>query len=415
MATIKAPKGAGTWDEVTKKGKTYIRFRKTYDYERKEFTGRTKAEVLNKVKAYESNPAAHKNANYKKMYCSDFLAECNECFCKENRHLEPGTIAERVKTIERISETPLGKAQLGCVTQSLIERYLLSRVNQNIAKSTINKELGFLKRCFRRAVEIKALEENPAKNISSFTEEDVIKPTRHVTSLEEEDMFKLVREAKRINTETYRINGLPNTRVYGVNADIIVFLLFTGLRIGEALALKWQNVDLKNKQIHIVETLKEVPDETGKYRLVCGKTKTQSSIRWVSLTDYALNVLEEQKKRYQDIKPTDFVFRSESDKPVLYRNVNRTLRDMLKRSNCSTTDATVHSLRHTYGSFLLSKGIPVFNVSRLLGHSSIKTTEQVYAHLLQTGGQEAIKPLEAFNFNEKYDYSEDMEDFYEED
>lgn len=415
MANIKAPKGTGTWDEVTKKGKTYIRFRKTYDYERKEFTGRTKAEVLKKIKDYESNPISSKTTNYKKMYCSDFLTECNECFCKENRHLQQSTIDERVKTIEHIANNPLGKAQLGCVTQDLIEKYLFSRVQQKIAKSTINKELGFIKRCFRRAIELKALDENPACNIASLTEEEVIKATKKVTSLEEDDMFKLVREAKRINTDKYRINGLPNTKVYGVNADVVVFLLFTGLRVGEALALKWQNVDLAKKQIHIVETLKEVKDETGKYQLVCGKTKTESSIRFISLSSYALSVLEEQKKRYPNPKGTDFVFRSEADKPVLYRNVNRTLQDMLRRSKCSRTDATVHCLRHTYGSYLLSKGTPVFSVSRLLGHSSVQTTEKVYAHLLQSGSQEAIKPLEAFDFNETYDFEEDVEDFYEED
>ena len=415
MASISAPKGTGTWDEITKNGKTYIRFRKTYEYERKEFTGKTKADVLKKIKEYESNPHSQNGINYKKMYCSDFLTECNECFCKENRHLQASTIKEREKTIEHISNAPLGKAQLGCVTHDLIMKYLLSRINQRIAKSTINKELGFIKRCFKRAVELNIVRENPAKNISSFTEEEVIKPTKVITSLEEEDMFKLVRESKRINTEKYQINGKPNTRVYGVNADIVVFLLFTGLRVGEALALKWQNVDLKRKQIHIVETLKEVPDETGKYQLVCGKTKTQSSVRWISLSSYAINILKEQKDRFPNPKGTDFVFRSEANKPVLYRNVNRTLQDMLTRSNCSRTDVTVHCLRHTYGSYLLSKGTPVFNVSRLLGHSSTQTTERVYAHLLQTGNQEAIKPLESFDFNQSYNFDDDVKDVYEED
>lgn len=88
---------------------------------------------------------------------------------------------------------------------------------------------------------------------------------------------------------------------------------------------------------------------------------------------------------------------------------------MLRRSKCSRTDATVHSLRHTYGSYLLSKGTPVFSVSRLLGHASVQTTERVYAHLLQSGSLEAIQPLEAFDFNESYDFEEDVEDFYEED
>ena len=88
---------------------------------------------------------------------------------------------------------------------------------------------------------------------------------------------------------------------------------------------------------------------------------------------------------------------------------------MLTRSNCSRTDVTVHCLRHTYGSYLLSKGTPVFNVSRLLGHSSTQTTERVYAHLLQTGNQEAIKPLESFDFNQSYNFDDDVKDVYEED
>ena len=392
-------KGEGTWTTYEKKGHTYVRFRKTYNGERKEFSGRTKKEVLEKVKAFEQQPLTRSQRNTLKMPFSDYMKECNSYFSKKKRSLSPNTILERESLIEQIAKTPLGMEQLGCVNEDLITQYLYSQRDSYYAKSTLNKQLGFIKRCLNRAVEQKLLPENPAKEIPYFEEDEVLKATKEVKSLQLSDMMKLVEEAKRINTASHKINGEIGTPVYGVNADVIVFLLFTGLRIGEALALKWENVDLVKNQIHVESTLKEIhtPEGATKTALVCGKTKTKSSVRYVSLCPDAIQVLAKRKKANPKAQNTDFVFQTDEGTPVLRRNVTRTLKAMLVRSGCSNQDATPHVLRHTFGSYLISQGADLYSVSKLLGHSSIKMTESVYLELLNSANHKTVSLFDNLN------------------
>lgn len=389
-------KGEGSWSTFERKGHTYIRFRKTYNGERKEFSARTKKEVLEKVKAFEQQPLTRSQRDTLKMPFSDYMEECNDYFAKKKRSLSPNTIAERTTLIKQISTTALGMEQLGSINEDMITKYLYDQRDKYYAKSTLNRQLGFIKRCLGRAVEQKLLAENPAKEIPYFEEEEVLKETREVKSLQLSDMKKLVEESKRLNTASCKINGEVGTPVYGVNADVIIFLMFTGLRIGEALALKWSNVDLDLKQIHVVETLKEVrtPDDEVKTTIICGKTKTKSSVRYVSLCPDALAVLEKRKKLSPTAKSSDFVFQTEEGTPILRRNVNRTLKAMLVRSECSNQDATPHSLRHTFGSYLISQGADLYSVSKLLGHSSIKMTESVYLELLSSANQKTVSLFE---------------------
>lgn len=406
----KATKGEGSWSTYERKGFTYVRFRKTYNGERKEFSGRTRKEVLEKVKAFESRPLTRSQRETLKMPFSDYMTECNDYFTLKKRNLSNSTIYERKYLIEKISKTSLGMEQLGCVNEKLITQFLLSERNSMHAKSTLNKELAFIKRCLNRAVEQKLIETNPAQELTYFEEDEVLKKTKEVKSLELSDMKKLVEESKRINTASCKINGEVGTPVYGVNADVIVFLIFTGLRIGEALALQWRNVDFNKNQIYIEESLKEEhsTSELGsKTIVVCGRTKTKSSIRYVSLCKEARNVLQKMKEAHPNANDTDFVFQSDSGNPISRRNVTKTLRSMLVRSECSNQNASPHALRHTFGSYLISEGADLYSVSKLLGHSSIKMTEKVYLELLNSANQKTVGIFDNFNSNNEENIKKD--------
>ena len=189
-----------------------------------------------------------------------------------------------------------------------------------------------------------------------------------------------------------KINGDIGTRVYGVNADIVCFLLYSGLHIGECLALTWDDVIYENGEmdhLYISHSLKEEKDEEGKTILVRGTTKTQCSERVIFINDMIKEILLNQKKLYPYAEGEDFVFQTDEGTPIMYRNVNRTLRSMLTRAKCSNTNASVHALRHTFGSYLISQGASVYEVSKLLGHSSTRVTEEVYLDLLNNSNRKA--------------------------
>lgn len=377
--------GTGTWSTVTKKGITYYRFRKTYGNERKEFTGRTKKEVYDKIKAYEENPVLKTQQLWLKSTFYDFAYAC-ACKFAEIKRLPMAEPAEyQIRTLNRLKECKLGKTQLGSVTSSTLTAYLMELNDREYARRTINTDYGFVKRCLAYAVLKKIIKENPADEVAYLREEEAKKKARVVPALQTSDIEKLLKESTRVNTEEHTINGQPGTPVYGVNADVICFLLYTGLRINECLALTWQDVFTSNEGhtfIHVKHSLKEFKDENGKTVRQRGKTKTQGSIRSVSLNQEALNIINAQKKRNPNTEDTDFIFQTDEGTPIARRNVNRTLKTMMKRAKCSQI-VSVHSLRHSFGSFLVSNNADIYAVSKLLGHTSLKVTEQVYTELLQ--------------------------------
>ena len=92
-------------------------------------------------------------------------------------------------------------------------------------------------------------------------------------------------------------------------------------------------------------------------------------------------------------KPTDFVCLTKAGKPYEKRQVERCLTRMLSQSTCSRKDYTPHSLRHGYGSILISKGADIKLVSELLGHSDVTFTYNVYIGVFKEDKEKAIALL----------------------
>ena len=382
----------GTWDVITKNGKEYQRFRCTYGGVRKEFTGRTKKDVQKKILEFESRPLNRKHEDTLKMPFHKYMYECGTYFSRIRREEKEGPNKMQMDIINHVKNTKLGKCQLGSVTSALITSYILDMRDKKYACKTINGDLGFIRRCLKRAHEEGILPKNPSIEVANLQEKEAIKKTRKISSLQISDMSKLIEEAKRINTIECKINGDIGTRVYGVNADIICFLLYSGLRIGECLALTWNDViyvDGEMDHLSISHSLKEEKDDKGKTILVRGTTKTKCSERVIFINEMIKEILLNQKKIYPSAKGEDFIFQSDENTPIMYRNVNRTLKSMLTRAKCSNTNASVHALRHTYGSYLISQGASVYEVSKLLGHSSTRVTEEVYLDLLHNSNKNA--------------------------
>lgn len=392
MAKGRNANGQGSYSLVTKNGITYHRYRISHNYKTKEFYGKTKQEAFQKMKEFEKNALAEEAEALTKLPFADYMARCNDLFCKRKRDLSPKTIAEREYHIGivRNSKTGIGKLQVHNVNEKILMEFAEEQRAKGYSKKSLEKIMGFVRRCLTEAVEDGIFTKSPARNIANFTEDEVITKKAVKDSLSTSDMKKLVNEAKRVNTAQYKINGEVGTSVYGVNADVLIFILYTGLRIGEALGLKWKNVDFDKKCIHVKETLKLMPTSSGskKNEFVCGTPKTKCSIRSVPLYPEALNILK--KYHTEETNKETFVFTTENGNPINYHNVGRTLENMLVRAGCDRTDVTTHELRHTFGTFLINNHVDIYRVSKILGHSSIKVTESVYLHLLPESSMEAV-------------------------
>ena len=173
--------------------------------------------------------------------------------------------------------------------------------------------------------------------------------------------------------------------------EAYIFDMYTGLRLGELLALTWDDVDLKNKTVRIHSTLELVKDRDYKSKTFGKKvlrifqyTKTNQP-RIVPLADIAVTAISTMYKNR--LKNNPYVIHDQRGGLVSPNNFARGLNSVLDLAGIELPSGTnVHALRHTFASMCFAAGLPVRTISELLGHSSVQITMDTYIHLIQEHG-----------------------------
>lgn len=157
-----------------------------------------------------------------------------------------------------------------------------------------------------------------------------------------------------------------------------VLMATTGVRIGEALALSWDDVDLGARRLRVSKTL---------YRGVVGQPKTSNGRRTIKLTRLAADALKRHPRK------GTFIFCTGSGGPINVNNLRyRDWKRLLGRAGLPAT-TRMHDLRHSAATLLLSRGVPVKVVSEMWGHHDVAFTLRVYGHVLpdmQDGAADAM-------------------------
>jgi integrase len=165
-------------------------------------------------------------------------------------------------------------------------------------------------------------------------------------------------------------------------AALYVLALYLGLRRGELLGLCWQDVDLDESKLEVVQTLQRVG---GSLRLV--PPKTEDSARTTPLPPPCVEALREHKKRqfaeradaWPDWEDHDVVFPSRRGTPMEPDNLRRSWSAI--RAEVGLGSTRFHDLRHTCVTLLLDLGTPPHIVREIVGHSDIEVTMTIYAHV----------------------------------
>ena len=177
---------------------------------------------------------------------------------------------------------------------------------------------------------------------------------------------------------------------------LYMLALSTGMRQGELLALKWDDVDLEGGVLRARRTL----TKTGKVYAI-GEPKTKNSRRVIRLSGAAVEALRghlsrqlgEMERMGSLYRPGGLVFATEVGTIINPSNVrNRSLRLLLKAAGLRPV--RFHDLRHTCATLLLSKNVNPKSVSEMLGHASVSITLDVYSHLMPDMQDKAAKALE---------------------
>lgn len=192
------------------------------------------------------------------------------------------------------------------------------------------------------------------------------------------------------------------------DSHIYIFLLlalYTGLRKGELLALTWDDVDYDKKLLRVNKS------RTGSRKAITTQIttqKTESSNRKIPLNDTVLEALKAEKKRQDEHaeilgngydKSSSFIIRTVLGKPYINLSaINRVVNRLTEKAGLP--HCTIHGFRHSVASILDDNGVPIQDISVLLGHESVQTTERIYINRRKTAKAETIETLDnAINLN----------------
>lgn len=192
------------------------------------------------------------------------------------------------------------------------------------------------------------------------------------------------------------------------DSRIYIFLLlalYTGLRKGELLALTWDDVDYDKKLLRVNKS------RTGSRKAITTQIttpKTESSNRKIPLNDTVLEALKAEKKRQDEHaeilgkgydKSSSFIIRTVLGKPYVNLSaINRVVNRLTEKAGLP--HCTIHGFRHSVASILDDNGVPIQDISVLLGHESVQTTERIYINRRKTAKAETIETLDnAINLN----------------
>ena len=165
----------------------------------------------------------------------------------------------------------------------------------------------------------------------------------------------------------------------------IVLCLYTGLRIGELLALSWEDIDFEKGILTVSKTCRD-GNINGKHIRISDTPKTENSRRQIPLSKTILKMLKEMKK-----KSTCGFLIADGDKPVFVRTYQRMFELLLKK--LKLPHKGFHSLRHTFATRALECGMDVKSLSEILGHKNANITLNRYAHSLWEHKSEMLNKL----------------------
>ena len=347
----------------------------------KRFTSDKQYVVIEKMREFEQGFTQIKNAN--KSYLSDFLT--GYIFNVKKNVLKPSSFDREVRTGNLINKY-IGNYTFEQLSATFIQTELINKLkDNNYSYSTIHKAYVLLNECLQYAVDTDKLEKNPCRLVKQPPKKMFDKKEIRWLSEDEIKLFKEQAVCKYKTGNDRYIYGLP-----------ISLIIYTGLRCGELAALKWSDIDFENKKIYIrknIVTIYDYEDIERKTRKVNLQASTKTSEgRTIPLIKSAEDILNSIKSKYQEVNPDGFIINN-SDKMVHVDTLSDSYTNIAKTAGIENP-LGIHTLRHTFASLLIKKGVDIKIVSDILGHKDVSFTYNIYVHILEEQKTQAMSLLD---------------------
>ena len=341
--------------------------------------GKTQAEVKQKLKDRKKQEGVSTRKDY---VFQDWIKEYLE---NHKRNEVKATTYSSYMDIYRkhICGTDLGMLLLSEVTTHKLQVFYNSKISEGYNSKSVKHIQVIIKSSLEQAVRERVIIENP----DAFT--SIPKKVRYeAKTLSKDEVDILVNDAKE--EELY---------------PIVVTTIYTGMRKGEIMGLKWENVDFDERKIYVKQSLCRVQDEElddngmrhAKYQLL--EPKSKKSIRTIPMLEEVYKALMEQRRRQGIYKVTykeiyndqGFVFANYKGEHLAQRPFMEKYHKLLKKY--AITDVRFHDLRHTFASLLIEADVSMPVLQSLLGHSTISTSVDIYGHISDDKKKSALEKL----------------------
>jgi len=270
----------------------------------------------------------------------------------------------------------LGNTPLRKLSPGQIQRLYTAKVQEGVGLRTVQKTHTILHAALNYALKMGMIERNPSKGAQSPKPQPA-------------EMQFLAAEEAQVLLKTAKGNCDPYYAIY-------YLAIVTGMRQGELLGLKWQDIDFDHGVLNVRRSLKRRP----KGDLYLSTPKTKSSIRAIKLGEQSIQVLREHQEALEKVKAeadsrwqvTGHVFVSSIGTAIDPANLLKRFRQLLRLAGLPKI--RFHDLRHTAASLMLNNGVDVLVASQRLGHAKPSITLNVYGHLIPAIQHQAAETLD---------------------
>lgn len=339
----------------------------------------------------------------KKITLDKWFQECIEHF--KRPVLKEATISNYNSFYRLYIQDSLGKLYINELRPIHIQKLCNKLAEKGLGTNTIKKTTNILHAILKEAVKNDLMIKNPCDFI---TVPKTKERERRVLTAAEQSIF---------------LNHVANSKHWKEYEALFITAFYTGMRIGEILALSWADIDFKNRNINVNKTIQYIQDtETKKCKFVVQTPKTAKSNRKIPMLDNVYEALkkhrQEQRKniimlgdmwaKYDNKDLTNLVFTTSFGNPYMEININRAITRIVNdinqqeekraaeegRSYTPLKNFSPHAMRHTFATRCFECGISPKMVQEFLGHSQLSVTMDIYTHVTEEGKHEEIKKIQ---------------------
>ncbi len=263
--------------------------------------------------------------------------------------------------LEKLTSLELQKLYKKLLEGGRVERIESRKQSKGLSAKTVRNIHQIISSAMKLAQEQKLIASNPAEGCALPR-----MGHQEMKTLPVEQLHSFLREAK-------------DSGVF----ELYYLELATGLRRGELLGLKWEDIDLERGDLRVRRQIARINGE-----VVEAPLKTKNAYRTLPLAEDTVSILLEQKKK---VAGSPWVFPSSTGGPISPDSVLHMLHRVLKRAGLPRI--RFHDLRHTFATLALQNGVDVKTVSGMLGHFSAGFTLDTYAHVTTASQRQAAKTM----------------------